>query len=103
VTPEEAQSDMAAAEAAATQAQEEAPLPFETQAVKTIWRPAPRSHNKQKKNNGKKSANGMTGKKNMRHAPRKAPRHRAEKPANPLSPFAVLKQLNQNGEKADEA
>ncbi len=103
VTPEAAQSDMAAAEAAATQAQEEAALPFETQAVKTIWRPAPRSHNKQKKNNGKKSANGMTGKKNMRHAPRKAPRHRAEKPANPLSPFAVLKQLNQNGEKADEA
>ena len=98
---------MAAAEAAATQAQEEAALPFETQAVKTIWRPAPRSHNKQKKNNGKKSANGMTGKKNMRHAPRKAPRkaprHRAEKPADPSSPFAVLKQLNQNSEKADEA
>ena len=75
----------------------------DTPLVKTLWRPAPRGHNKQKKPNGKKSSNGVSGKKNARHAPRKARRDKAEKPADPSSPFAVLKQLNQNGEKADEA
>ena len=99
-----AKSDMAAAEATATQTQEEAALPFETQAVKTIWRPAPRGHHARKKPGGKKSTQTATRRKNgPQKQAKRPPRGKGEKTADPSSPFAVLKQLNTGAQNADEA
>jgi ATP-dependent RNA helicase SUPV3L1/SUV3 len=93
-------------------------------AMRVLWRPAPRSHNDRakgaassKNNNGKKRGAGKKStqahpqKKNARFAANGPKGHqRAEKKPDPLSPFAVLKQLqagqntapNDNAKKRDE-
>jgi ATP-dependent RNA helicase SUPV3L1/SUV3 len=94
-------------------------------AMRVLWRPAPRSHNDRakgaanSKNNkgkkrgaGRKSTQARPQKNNARYAANGPKGHqRAEKKPDPLSPFAVLKQLqagqnttpNDNAKKRDEA
>ena len=94
-------------------------------AMRILWRPAPRSHNDRakgaanSKNNkgkkrgaGKKSTQARPQKNNARYAANGPKGHqRAEKKPDPLSPFAVLKQLqagqnttpNDDAKKRDEA
>ena len=93
----------ASAPEAATQAQEETASPFETQAVKTIWRPATRGHHARKRPSGKKSTHAAARRKNGPQKQSKIPtRGKGKKTADPSSPFAVLKQLNTGAQNADE-
>ncbi len=75
-----------------------------TPKVKILWKPAPRGHNAKKSGQPKKHAQNKAPRVTQAKGSKQAKRRpRAEKVADPSSPFAVLKQLQGDAENSEGA